>query len=94
MEMEAKVNLPNWIDSFAPTLVWKGIIDRSSARVPFPTTRSESWKYTRLGRIENQDWKSSEKSNLKLDSPLQLVNGFLQVNKQISGIEVMDSSEL
>ena len=94
MEMEAKVNLPNWIDSFAPTLVWKGIIDRSSARVPFPTTRSESWKYTRLGRIENQDWKSSEKSNLKLDSPLQLVNGFLQVNKQVSGIEVMDSSEL
>ena len=94
MEAAAKVNIPAWIDALTPTSVWNGIIDQGGVRVPFPTTRIESWKYTRLGKIENQNWKSSEKSNLKLDSPLQLVNGFLQVNKQISGIEVLNSSGL
>lgn len=93
METATKVNLPSWINSLTKTSVWNGILESHLAQISFPTTRLESWKYTRLGKIENQSWKISERSSLKLNSPLQLVNGYLQVNNAISGIEVLDSQD-
>jgi Fe-S cluster assembly protein SufD len=92
MEIAVKNNLPSWVDSMPKTSVWKGIHESDGIIDPFPTTRIETWKYTRVGRIENQNWKATKEPSTKLNSSLQLVNGFLQLNKSISGVEVLNSS--
>jgi len=94
METAVKTSVPKWIESMSKTSVWNGIIESSEIPMPFPTTRIESWKYTRTGKIENKNWKAPDKSSVTLHSCFQLVNGFFQENKQISGVEVFDSTEL
>jgi Fe-S cluster assembly protein SufD len=94
METAVKTSVPKWIESMSKTSVWNGIIESSEIPMPFPTTRIESWKYTRTGKIENKSWKAPKKSAVILNSCFQLVNGFFQVNKQVAGVNVFDSTEL
>lgn len=65
----------------------------------FPTTRSEQWKYTRLGRISRESWTLSPGSAVDI-APLLIpdwkgwravfVNGYFE--PELSSIEVLESA--
>ncbi len=68
----------------------------SVADFPMPTTRVESWKYTRIGAIDNT-WKQGERNAnpTTLENAIRIENGFITLpSTSIQGIELTLGKDL
>lgn len=68
----------------------------SVADFPMPTTRVESWKYTRVGAIDTT-WKQAERNanSTALENAIRIENGFITLpSTSIQGIELTLGKDL
>lgn len=62
----------------------------SVADFPLPTTRAESWRYTRIGAVDSA-WKQAERNEnmVSLEKGIRVENGFISLpSTNISGIQL------
>jgi Fe-S cluster assembly protein SufD len=68
-----------------------------AAITPFPTTKSEAWKYTRTGRITNQPWHVTPRpaTNVRIEDPLEglVTSGkIVFINGQLSSAQLTEEA--
>ncbi len=68
-----------------------------SALLPFPTTKSEAWKYTRTGRISNQPWRvtpapAPDESTENRLTGLETSGRIVFINGQLSSVQLSEEA--